>query len=58
MDVSCDRCANFVFDDDYEDYVCMVNMDEDDYVRLTTDTHYQCPYFRNDDEYEVVRHQM
>lgn len=58
MDISCENCANFVFDDDVEDYVCMVNMDEDDYVRLNTDSHYQCPYYQNGDEYAVVRHQM
>ena len=53
MDISCEECANFVFDDDEEEYVCCVSMDEDDYIRLNTDLHYQCG-----DEYKIVRHQM
>ena len=30
----CDSCANYVYDEDWECYTCMVNMDEDDYYRL------------------------
>ena len=45
-------------DDDEEEYVCCVSMDEDDYIRLNTDSHYQCPYYQCGDEYKVVRHQM
>ena len=32
--------------------------DEDDYVRIMSDRYYQCPYYRNGDEYAVVRKQM
>ena len=32
--------------------------DEDEYVRLMTDSHYTCPYYRNGDEYAVVRKQI
>ena len=28
--------------------ICVnVNMDEDEYMRLISDQHYQCPYYRN-----------
>lgn len=34
-------------------------MDEDDYYRLMTGgQRTSCPYFRDGDEYKVVRHQM
>ena len=33
-------------------------MDEDDYIRLMTNQHYQCPYYRNGDDYLVVRKQL
>lgn len=33
-------------------------MDEDEYIRLMTDRHFQCPFYRNGDEYAVVRKQM
>ena len=26
----CDTCANYTYDEEYEEYVCDVNMDEDD----------------------------
>lgn len=53
----CTTCTNFVYDEDYEDYICLVNLDEDDYYRLMNSTHYVCPYYRLDDEYGVVRKQ-
>ena len=55
---SCDTCAYLIYDEEYEDYICDVNMDEDEYGRLTSDSHYICPYYKNGDEYSVVRHQM
>ena len=38
--------------------MCDVNMDEDEYMRPISDQHYQCPYYRNGDDYRIVRHQM
>lgn len=55
---SCDMCAYYSYDEDYECYVCDRNLDEDEYVRLLTDRTYVCPYYRNGDEYAVVRKQM
>ena len=31
---------------------------EDEHMRLISDQHYQCPYYRNGDDYRIVRHQM
>ena len=55
---TCDTCVNFVYDEDYEYYVCDMDLDEDELVRFLSDTHYQCPYYRNGDEYAVVRKQI
>ena len=54
----CEYCSNYVYDEDYEDYMCQVNMDEDDVVRLMSDESYDCPYYQLDDEYRIVRKQM
>ena len=54
----CDQCAYFVYDEDYEEYLCEADMDEDDYGRLMSDSRFCCPFFRDGDEYKVVRHQM
>ena len=48
----------FVYDDDDECYYCEVDMDEDDAARLMQGHYKECPYYQNDDEYAVVRHQM
>mgnify|MGYP001474580259 FL=1 len=54
--VSCESCTYYIYDEDYESYVCDKNMDE--YIRLMTDRYFQCPFYRNGDEYAVVRKQM
>ena len=56
--VSCEICTYYIYDEDYESYVCDKNMDEDEYIRLMTDRYFQCPFYRNGDEYAVVRKQM
>ena len=57
-DSKCASCAFYLYDEEYDGYVCDINMDEDEYVRLTMDMHYECPYYRNGDDYQVVRKQM
>lgn len=55
---SCDTCCNYRYDEDYDCYECDVSMDEDEMARFLSQTRFECPYYRSDDEYEVVRHQM
>ena len=54
----CDTCAYLIYDEDYEDYVCDCQMDEDDYAMVLRSGHRDCPLYRNGDEYLVVRKQM
>ena len=55
---NCDYCNNMVYDEDTEQFVCDVDMDEDDYARLLTSEYKECPYYQSNDEYKIVRHQM
>ena len=55
---SCEYCNNLVYDEEMEEYVCDVDMDEDDYARLLSSSYRNCPYYQSTDEYKVVRHQM
>ena len=55
--ISCETCAFYVYDDEYDEYVCDINMDEDDAARLISSHYKECPFWRNGDEYETVRHQ-
>ena len=52
MTNSCDTCEFNVYDEEYGEYVCDIDMD------FLSDRHAQCPYYRNGDEYKVVRSQM
>ena len=55
---NCETCANYYYDDELEEYCCDINLDEDEYLRfLSTVTETKCPYFKNGDEYTIVRKQ-
>ncbi len=54
----CESCINYAFDEELEEYICMAAMDEDEFVSLLSRDFKDCPYYRNDDEYEVVRKQI
>ena len=54
----CSSCALYCYDEEYGDYLCDADMDEDDLYRSYSDSHTQCPYYQNGDEYAVVRRQM
>ena len=58
MATRCEECAYFVYDEEYEEYLCEIDLDEDEVARFYSDALYNCPYYRNGDEYKVVRHQM
>ena len=55
---NCDACVNYEYDEDYECYCCMVNLDEDDLARMLSGSADSCPYFQMYDEYKIVRKQI
>ena len=57
-DMFCETCNYYIYDDDLEEYICDVNMDEDDYYRLMQNDRKKCPFYKNGDEYAVVKKQM
>lgn len=58
MKTNCEECMNLVYDDEYEEYVCNVNMDEDEIARFMISPDKKCPYFRFGDDYTIVRKQI
>ena len=58
MKTQCEMCANYEYDEEYDYYTCQMNLDEDELYRFVTNTWDNCTYYRNGDEYAVVRHQM
>ncbi len=55
---SCDSCANYVFDDEYDCYECQINLDEDDMGRFLSSSAFHCPHFQFNDEYKIVNKQI
>ena len=57
MSNKCESCTYYLFDDENGEYVCQMDMDEDDYYRFVTDKERTCPYWCSMDKYAVVKHQ-
>lgn len=57
MQTSCDMCAHYAYDDTYGEYICEINLDEDEMGRFLSSSNYACPYFNLYDEYKIVRKQ-
>lgn len=55
---SCDSCSNYIYDEDYEYYICDIDLDEDEMSSFLRGSVEACPYYQLDDEYRVVRKQM
>ena len=55
---NCECCVYYVFDEEYGYYTCESDLDEDEMGRFMTNTFSFCPYFRLNDEYQIVRKQM
>ncbi len=53
----CETCAYYSYDEDWDCYVCEMNLDEDEYARLLQGHYQKCPYYRDGDEYKIARQQ-
>ncbi len=54
---NCDTCAYNTYDEEWDCYVCEMNLDEDEYARMMQNSYYRCPYYRDGDEYKIARKQ-
>jgi len=54
---TCEHCAHYVFDDEYECYFCDINLDEDEMARFMSQSMDNCHYFQLYDEYKIVEKQ-
>ena len=54
---NCESCVYFDYDDELDDYVCTVNLDEDEALDFISGRNNSCPYYRFYDEYKSVRKQ-
>ena len=54
---NCECCVNYVYNEYYDCYECLVNLDEDEMLKFLKKTFDDCPYFHFYDEYKTVRKQ-
>ena len=53
----CESCVFYLYDEEYDDYVCDMDLDEDEMARYLSHTTSACPYFEPGNEYKIVRKQ-
>lgn len=49
----CEDCIHYAYDEEYDDYVCEQDLDEDEYAALMEKRRTSCPFYRpgNSDYY-------
>lgn len=57
MTSACDLCMNYAYDEEYDEYTCTIDMDEDEIYSEFSMRRRSCPYYRPGDEYTIVRKQ-
>ncbi len=55
--VNCENCCHYIYDEEMDCYTCLMNLDQDEMARFIQGAFDDCPYFRLDDEYGLVRKQ-
>lgn len=55
---NCESCNHYTYDDEYDCYLCQVNLDEDEMERFMSYSVFHCPHFQYKDEYRIVRKQI
>jgi len=56
--MNCEECINYTYDEEYECYTCMMDLDEDEMRLFIRNRFDRCPYYRRGDEYTTVRKQI
>ena len=54
---ACDTCAYYAYDEEYESYLCEMDLDEDEMLKFLQSAFDNCPHYRFGDDYAIVRKQ-
>ena len=57
MKANCDYCLYYEYDEEFDCYVCDMDLDEDEMRLFIQNRFSDCPYYRPGDEYTIVRKQ-
>ena len=53
----CDTCWYYDYDEEYDEYYCMMDLDEDEVYRFFSSGRNRCPFYRQGDDYTLARRQ-
>ena len=53
----CESCVFYLYDEEYDDYVCDMDLDADELARLPASDTGSCPFRRPGDDYLTARKQ-
>lgn len=53
----CETCWNYDYDEEYDEYYCIMDLDEDEAYRIFSQPCARCPYYRQGDDYSLARKQ-
>lgn len=54
---ACETCAYYDYNQESEQYECIMDLDEDEVIRMSYKSNSGCPYYKFYDEYKFVRKQ-
>lgn len=54
---NCEDCQYYIYDDEYDCFVCEMELDEDEMVHFLTGDFSNCPYYHRGDDYTLARKQ-
>jgi len=57
MSDKCESCMFYTYDEIYDDYVCDMDLDEDEMERFLSSRANDCPFWRPGDDYRTARRQ-
>ena len=57
MSTKCETCVYYSYDEEYDDYICEMDLDEDEMVRFLSARADAWPYWRPGDDYRTARRQ-
>ena len=50
VSTECESCWHYDYDEEFEEYYCMMDLDEDEVYRIMTSRSQHCPYYRQGDD--------
>ena len=53
----CEKCAHYVYDNEYDEYFCDVSLDEDEMEEYMRGNNVSCAFFKFYDEYKMAEKQ-